>query len=813
MSGDDGFGGLVRDVKMALRSLRRRPTFALVGAVTVALGIGANSAVFTLVSAHFLKPLPYGEPEGLALLWETRRNSDEVNTVAPANYFAWREQAGSFSSLAAFNVSSAVLTGSTSAERVTGSVVTPNFFDVLGVTPLLGTGFDEASTLAADGRVVILGYGLWVRRFGGDRGIVGQTIRVDGQPHLVQGVLPRDYRQPERSLSWQTAEIWRPLILDGQEDNFGRYLRTVGRLAPGVSLEQAREEMRAMAARMEDEYPEGNAGRNILVYSLDEYLLGDARPVLLILLAAGIAVLLLVSANVANLTLARGQERSREFALRAALGSGRRRLVRLVLVESVVLAGLGAGVGAALLFLGRGPLQAVQTRFFSNLVDARVDLTVLAGTAGIALLAGILAGIPQAVWASALDLRSALGQGGARAGSRMHRTRRGLVVGQVGIATALVVLALLLSRSFASLVSSPLGLDSSDVLTFSVSMEPGRYPGVPDREAYLRSVWTGLESIPGVSGVALASDLPFTTENRSTSFDLAGIPTDPENPPTSEYRTVSPEYFGLMGIPVLAGTLPVDGWTASEGEVPVAVNERFAALHFPGAQPQEAVGRGFSSRQEPVTSYRIVAVVGNVVDNGFAAQPEAMFYNSWGDSPQRSVYFLARSRGEVQELIPRVREAVGGLDPDIPLTNLRSMEALLAETVVRPRAAYLIGWVFAVIALLVAAAGIYGVLSYMVELRTREIGIRASLGASREQLLGLVLGESGRLLALGLLAGVVLAFLSAQRLSGLLFGVRPADPVSLLAAVVVLATVGMLAAWLPARRALRVDPMKALRAD
>jgi len=811
---EDGMGTLESlwgDVRWALRSLRKRPTFTAVAVATLALGIGANSAIFTLVSAHFFEPLPYDHPDELVLLWETGRNNLDVNTVAPGNYFAWREQAASFADIAAYNVDDATLSGEEAAERVSSSLVTPHFFDVLGVTPALGPGFDETSVRASDAMQVVLSHGLWTRRYGADPGIVGTDIRIDGRPYTVVGIMAPDFRQPERTLTWQATELWRPMLLDAQRDDHGsRYLRTVARRNPGVTFEQARDEMDRMAVRLREEYPAANAGRSILVRTLDEYLMGAARPTLVMLLVAGAAVLMIVCANVANLTLARGEERRREFAVRAALGSGGARLLRQVIVEGVVLAMVGAALGSLLVVAGRGALQTIQARFFTGLVDVSVDLRVIAFTTAVGVGAGVLFGLPLARSAGRTGLRAALVEGGQRAGGSVGggATRNLLIVGQVGLATALLVVATLLSRSFYEMVSVPPGFDARGVLTFTVSPSSAEYPDRADVEQYHRELLAEVGAVPGVEAVGIVSDLMFTTENMNTTLEIEGRPTEPELAPRSEFHVMLPEYFDVLGIPLRRGELP-DGWTVPE-EVPVVLNERMTELYWPGEDP---IGARFAMDWQEGTLFRVVGVVGDVLDDGYDAEADPVFYIPFAGMPRRRMSYVLRTTGDPGALMGEVRAAVGRIDADIPAGDLRPLEGMMAETVARPRAASLIGLTFALIALLVSTAGIYGVLSYAVQARTREIGIRAALGADGRALVGMVMGQSTRLIAMGLLLGVAGALASGRLLSGLLFGVRAWDPLSLLGAVAILSAAGLLASWVPARRAVAVDPREALRSE
>jgi predicted permease len=806
-------GELARDVRGAFRTWRRRPVFAAVAVGTLALGIGANTAILTLVSAHFLTPLPYDDPDELALLWETDRASREPTTVSPGNYFAWRERARAFTDLAAYNVDRASLSGDGLAERVAASVVEPGFFDVLGVTPLLGAGFSEHAARAASGELVMLSHGLWTRRYGGDPGIVGRSIRVDGRPHTVVGVMPGEFRQPEKALVWQEPALWRPLLLDDALDDFRfRYLRVVARRDPAVPVERARAEMESLAAELAVEQPEWNEGRTVLVRTLDEYLLGDGRPILSLLLVAGLAVLLVTCANVANLMLARGEERRREFALRAALGSGRRRLLRQVSVEALVLAIAGAAAGTVLVALARDGLQAVQARYFSGLVGVSLDLRLVAATALLGLLAGLATGLPLAASVGRGELAGTLGVGGDRAvgGRRAGRARAALIVGQVAIATGLVVVAALLMRSFGALVSVPPGFRAEGVVAFDVSLPRETYPDRAAVEGYFRELVRGVGEVPGVSEVGLVSDLPFITENRYSELWVAGR-VNAEGPPLyAEFHTALPGYFTVLGIPLLRGEMFVDGWAAPEAEIPVLVNARMASTVWADRDP---LGEVFGPTGDPEVRFRVAGVVGDILDDGFDAAPEPAFFRPFGSLPQRGMSLVVRVAGDPADALGPLREVVARLDTEIPVTDLRPLDDLLAATVARPRAASLIAGVIAGLALLVAAAGIYGVLSFAVERRTREIGVRAALGASRPDLVAMVLRETGRLVAAGLALGALGALVAGRALSGVLFGVPAWDPPSFAAAGAALATVAALAAWIPARRAVRVAPTEALRTE
>lgn len=805
-----GFDEVRADLKWAVRSLRKRPGFTAIAALTLALGIGANSAIFTLVDAHFFEALPYDAPDELVLVWETGRNGGDLTTVAPGNYWSWRDEAESFVDIAAYNVDFGTLTGDGAAERVTASVVTPHFFDVLGAAPMLGSGFDEASVRESGAAQVVLSHSLWTRRYGADPGVLGLDIQVDGRPHTVVGVMSEAFRQPERSLSWQTTELWRPMLLEESRDDRGsRYLRTVARRRADVSIEQARGEMEGIAARLAASFPEANAGRSVLVYSVDEYLMGDSRPTLLLLLVAGVAVLIIVCANVANLTLARGEERMREFAVRSALGSGGGRLVRQIVVEGVVLGTLGALIGTAVVIAASDVLQAVQTRFFSGLIDVRVDVTVIGATALAGVCAGALFGLPLARAASRPDLRTTLVAGGERGNAGTSDvTRSGLVVGQIALSTTLLVVAALLARSFTEMVSVPPGFDADGVVTFTVSPPTAGYEERDDLVRYHEELLARVEAIPGVAQVATVSDLMFTTENMFTTFVLPDRVADPANPPRAEYHVTVPSYFDVLDIPVLEGVLPLAD--AEGAEIPLVINQRMAEVFWPEGGALGAVAE--LEWAEP-SQMRVVAIVADVLDDGYVSSAEPIFYLPFNLLPRRRMSYLVQAAGEPSELFAGIRAAVSTLDPDVPVGNLTLLDGMLAESVARPRAASLIGFTFAIIALLVSAAGIYGIISYSVQQRTRELGIRAALGADGSDLVSMVMRGSTRLVVLGLGLGAAGAVFAARRLGSMLFGVRAWDPTSLLGAVVILGVVASLAAWVPARRAVRVNPRDALRAE
>lgn len=800
------FASIGTDVRWAVRTLRRRPGFTAVAVATLALGMGANAAILTLVNAHFFADLPYGAPERLVLLWETGRNTDNVTTVAPGNYWSWKDEASSFSDIAAYNVDFATLSGDAEAERVAASRVTPNFFDVLGASAERGGTFVETA-VRANADQVILSHGLWTRRYGADPGLIGRTIRVDGRSFVVVGVMPPTFRQPEASLSWQRAELWRPVLLEEARDDHGsRYLRSVARLRDGVTVEAARAEMNTIASRLAEAFPESNAGRGVLTFTLDEYLLGDARPTLVMLLVAGVGVLLIVCANVANLTLARGEERRSEFALRAALGSGAKRLVRQLAVESVVLALVGALVGTVALLVGRDVMQSIQANFFTGLVDAAVDGRVIAMTAAGAVALGLAFSLPLALMATRSSVRDDLASGGRGGGRRRDTARTFLVVGQVGLSTTLLVIATLLARSFQELVSVDPGFDAEGVITFSLGPSSASYPERRDHLRYHTQVLAELRETPGVADVALVSDLLFTTENMFSTLQIEGVESDPSDPPRAEYRVVTPNYFDVLSIPLLDGALPTE--FVEGDELPVVINAEMARRYWPSGN---ALGATAQLEWMEPSQLRVVAVVGDVLDDGYDSTADPFFYLPYGMTARRRMAYVVEAQSDPGQLATPLTRVVASYDPDVPVGDLTLLTNLLAESVTGPRAASGIGALLAFIALIVSATGIYGVIAYTVQRRTRELGIRAALGAARGELVSMVVRQSGRSVVLGLVLGTVGALVAGRRLAGLLFGVPVWDPWSLVLALAILGGVGTVASWIPARRALRIEPRDALR--
>jgi len=777
--------GLLFDAKFALRNVLRAPTFAVTVTFTVALGITACAAIFAVVNAVLLRPLPYESPNELVMIWEVDRHglSGEPGTewtVSPANYVAWRDRAQAFDDIAAFNYWVPTLSGDGPAEPILGSVVTPNILNVLGVTPALGSGFGPEHAVPGGERVVIIAHGLWQRRFGGDPTIIGRTIRLNGTAHTVIGVMPEGYRHPEpRHLA--AAEIWRPIAWSDPASQFGRHLRTVARLKLDVSLEAGKAEMAAIMRQLELDYPAEDAGWGVAVRPLREQLFGDVRGPLLLLLGAAGFVLLIVCANVANLVLARGHSRRRELAIRASLGSGRGRLLRGLLVENVLLTGAGSAIGLLAVWGGLDTLRAVQTRYISSVADIRVDATVIVFTAALALLTGVLFGLLPVF--------------------------QSLVVTELVFATVLAVGAGLMARSFAALVSVPTGFASSRVLTFDLVLPAEPYETPQSRRAYYEELLARLRGLPGVRGAGQVSDLPFTTENRFLDARRMDDPRPPDQWSMVEYRKVGPGYFEALGIALLSGRDfdPTDG--VGEGDVPVIVNRALAARWWPERQ---AIGERFHVAEYPEL-VRVVGVVADILDDGYDGAVEPRFYVPYSYNPSRYTAAVLAAAVHPTSLIPAIRSEAAALEPEAPVTSFRLLDDMVAESVADERIALTLASAFSLLALLLAAVGIYGLMAYAVGQRRREIGIRGALGAKPADIMRLVMGQSARLTISGTAVGLGLSLPLGRLLSAFLFRIGPTDLVALGIAPLVLASAALLAAYVPAARATRIQPVEALR--
>jgi putative ABC transport system permease protein len=801
---------MLHDLHIALRGLRRVPGFAVVVVVTLALGIGATTAIYSVVNGVLLTPLPYPQPDRLVLVWEQNPHRGSArNTVSPANYLDWRDRARSFSGLAAFTWTGITLTGGT-PEHVEGRAVTPEFFSVLRVDPAIGRTFTAEESAPGATKVVVLSHGLWQRRFGGDSSIVGRTIAVAGGDVRVVGVMPASFQSMPLGLD----QFWQPLGLDpADRERRGRYAMVIGRLRDGVTAEAAQAEMTSIAADLAREHVDFNTGWGANVVTLTDQVVGRARPVLLTLLGAVSLVLLIACANVANLMLARTAARRRELAVRAALGASPRRLAREVLTESVVLAAIGGAAGVVLAVWGVELLVTAAPAEVPRLAQIGVDGRVLAVTAAVTLLVGILFGSPGALGRGSDELAEDLHGAGRRAtvGAEARRLRGALVVAQVSLSMVLLVGAGLLIRSLQRLTAVDPGFDASQLLTVAVDLPAATYPDDPRRSAFYTELLRRARAMPGVQSAAMIDFLPLAGPGSATSFTVVGRPAlAPGQVPVADIRVVDPQYFQTMRIPLRGGRIPDERDRVSAPPV-VVINETMARSLWPGEDP---VGRRVKVNMwDPDAETEVIGVVGDVRQDRLDGDRRAMIYYPAAQAPTISMNLVLRTAGPPLDLAAPMRAAVREIDSDQPVGQVTTMQSIVRLSIADRRFPMFLLSLFAGLAVTLAAVGIYGVLSYSVGLRSQEIGVRMALGARVTDILGMVLKQGGILVAVGGAVGLGSALALSRVLRGLLFGITPADPGTYLAVCLVLALVALGAMALPARRAAAVDPMRALKSE
>jgi predicted permease len=802
---------LLQDVRYAVRTLARSPGFTLAAVATLAVGIGANAAIFSLVRGVLLRPLPFPQPERLVSLWEANDAKGFSRMVAsPPNYLDWKAQSRSYESMGAFTDTTLVVAERGGAERLDGAAVTSGFFETLGVRPLHGRSFSESETSPGHPAVVVLGHGVWQRRFGGDPGIVGRTVRLDGEPFEVVGVMPASFRFPEA-----THDFWIPLTFrpDVGSQRGAHYLDVVARLKPGVTIETARAEIRAIADGLRRAYPRSNSGYTAGATALDESLVGAVAPAMRMLLGAVALVTLVACANVANLLLVRGTRRRAEMAIRSALGAGSRRIARQLLTESAVLAAAGAAAGLGLAAASLDGIVALAPATVPRLSEVRLDAAVLAFTAAWTLASVAIFGLAPALAALRPGPMQALRGFGADAAGTARRVsaRQALVVGQVALALVLSAGAGLLLRSLARLSSVDPGFRTERAVSYSLTLPESRYPDEAARGAFLDRLLARMRALPGARSAAAVFGLPLTGMSFSSSFRPSGSPPD-DREPSAQLRLASRDYFATMGIPVLSGRGfgPEDRRGAP---IVVLVSRSAARKFFPAG---DAIGRHlrFGARMTDTRiEGEIVGVVGDVRDAELGAGPTPEFYGSLEQAPTDEFHVVVRGGVPPDRLESAARAAVSELDSELAVTDLSALDAVVRRSVSRPRFMVQLLLVFAAMALLLCAIGIYGVTAYAVSQRTREIGIRMALGADRSAVRALVLREGLRLAAAGVALGLAGAFALTRLLRGFLFEIGPGDPVTHAAVALLLAGVALAACAVPARRAARLNPIAALRTE
>jgi putative ABC transport system permease protein len=795
---------IMRDARYALRQLIRTPGFTIVAIFTLALGIGASTAIFSVVNGVLLRPLRYPEPDRLVRVHEVVPTYGRFS-VAPATFLDWRQQNGVFEKIAAFNTSSATFTESGIPERITGGLVSWDLFDLLKVQPALGRTFRAEEDAPGKDSVIVLSHGTWQRRFGSDPNVLGRSVTFSGIPVTIVGVMPADFS------FIRDAEYWRPLALNQAKAPRGaHFLGAIARLKPGVSVEQAGVEMKAISERLGRQYPDSSANESAEVVLLHEQIVGDIRQALLTLLAAVGVVILIACANVANLLLVRASVREREIAIRSALGAGRRRLVLQMLSESLVLA-LAAGVlGLLLAYAAIRPLQNLSAGSIPRVDEIAIDGRVLMFAVAVSLITGIFFGMAPAWHAARGTPGESLKEGGRSSTASGGRwVRSGLLVLEVALSIVLLVGAALLLRSFARLTGVDPGFRADNVLAFRVALPVSSYPEDYHRVALFERLLENLEALPQVTNAGMVQTLPMRGGYVLTFAVRGRPPAKPGEEPSANHRAVSPHYFQTLGIPLLRGRTftPAD---AEKSPMVAVVDDTFAKRFFPDQDP---IGQGLDIGNGTDGFYEIVGVVGNVRSDTLDSNPDPTMYVPFKQDVFNAMWIVARTPGDPAQLAPAVRQTVSQLDRSLPAFSITPLATVVSESIAQRRFSMLLLTLFASVALFLAAVGLYGVVAYSVSLRTQEIGVRMAIGAQRRDVLRMVVGGGMKLTLIGVAIGLVIALAMAQVVATMLFEVTPFDAPSYAATAAVLLVVAALACYFPARRAMRVDPIIALRQE
>ena len=797
--------------------LTSKPGFTVVAVLTLALGVGANTAIFSVINGVLLKPLPYREPEQLVRLFESSERQPRF-PMSPANFQDYREQNSTLSALALYTRTDLELSLDDKPEKLAAMRVTGGFFDLLGFRPLLGREFRREEELADNSRVVILSHGLWQRRFGSDPDIVGKAIPFSGEPFTVIGVMPAnvqhvggDYRSLPHG---EGVDVWWPIGLKPEvwrKLRGAHFVNAIGRLKPGVTLADAKADFNVIAERLAQQYPNSNDGWRIAIQPLHEEIVGRTRATLLLLLAAVVFVLLIASVNVANLILVRATARERELALRQALGARSGRLVRQMLTESLLLALLGGAAGLVLARLALAALLALAPTQLPRLQTIGIDGRILAFALGVSMLTGVLFGLAPALQSLKLNVNELLKDGGrtASGGVARRRLRDALVVAEVALALVLLIGAGLLLRSFSRLQQTDAGFNPGRVLTANLTLPAARYKEPKQVARLYQSLLERLTALQGVRTAGLSSDLPWTGYDENSGFDIEGKTSQPGQEPSGRYHFVSADYFRSIETPLLAGRF-FNSADSSEAPQVIIINQSLAQTYWPG---ETAVGKRITFMDQPKDKdwLTVVGVVGDVKDFPHSLDAKPAFYWPVSQRPFRDMSLAVRTEGDPLTLVAAVRDELRNLDKDLPLADVRTLDTIAAEAAGGRRFTLLLTGLFALTALALAAVGIYGVMAYSVTQRTHELGIRMALGAKQSDVLGMVIRQGMKLALVGLAIGLAGAWLATRAMTSLLFGVSATDPATFAVISVVLAGVALGACFVPARRATKVDPMIALR--
>ncbi|HET7565982.1 MAG TPA: ABC transporter permease [Gemmatimonadaceae bacterium] len=795
---------LMQDLRFALRQLRKHPGFTTIVVLMLGLGIGANSALFGIVNAALLRPLPYPNSGRIASISLANKYGDMMVLDQPTIQLLLKQSSRSFDALAAYTTDAAIVTGGATPERVGGGSITPAFFRVMAVQPAIGRGFTEDDARRGHAPVVILGHDLWVRDFNSDPRIIGQTVKLDDRAHTVVGVMPDGFHFPG------TAEFWRPLTFPVASSGSVFYESMLGRLRDGVSVAAARGELATVRHVREAELPPEERGGEMRVMTLHERLYGDLRPALLILLGTVACVLLIACANVANLLLARATSRRKELALRAALGASRARLVRQLLVESLVLALLGGVCGLLIPAYGLGLFTVVGPQTLTRVPGIVVDNHVLVFTLVVSLVTGLLFGLAPAVTAARASVHDALKDGASHLTGigTTARPRRLLVTVELAVTVVLLIGAGLLVKSFVRFQSIDPGFDETGVLTARITLPELRYPNAATQEAFFQKVLGRARALPGVQSASLSDVIPLRGPRMTEEITMPNADGTPGETRRLASAVVGPEYFRTFRIPLRAGREFTDADETGAPKVTV-ISEGMARLYFPG---KPAVGEQLALAGKAL----VIGIVSDVRQSAGDVNPLPTFYLPFRQSESsayRAIALRVRPGVDPMNLAPLLQQAVRDVDPEQPITGVQTMEQVLSESMAPRRFNTLLLGAFAALALLLSTFGLYGLLAYLVAQRTHEIGVRMALGAERHDVLGLVLRQGMVLTAAGIILGLVAAFWLTRLLASQLFHVQTTDPFIFAVVPVVLIVVSVIATLLPARRATQVDPAMALRAE
>ena len=796
------------DVRYGLRLLRKAPGFTFIAIATLALGIGANTAIFSTVDAILIRALPYADADRIVMVWEDASAAGfPRNTPAPGNYHDWARLNRAFSGMAATRGASANITGDGVPEQVIGRAVTPAFFDVLGVKPLVGRTFTDAED-RSNAQVVLISYGLWQRRYGGDRTVVGKAMLMNGNRYQVIGVLPRAFVFRDRDVDYWIPTSFSPEAAAVRGSHF---LNVVARLAPGVGLDKAKDDMRRVDEALRQQYPQPGQHAPSLLVPIKEELLGKTSVQLLILMGAAAAVLLIACANLASLLLSRAVGRRGELAVRAALGASRGRLIRQMIVEGTTFSLAGGVLGLALAPAGVSVMSQLTPRGFLVQAGSVLDLKLLGFTLVVALATGVLFSVVPAMQAARASLRDAIQQGARSSiGGRGRFTRDALVVLQIATALVLLVGAGLMLRTLANLRAIDLGFNADHLLTMRTTLPQTKYTDGIARLAFYDRVIAEARALPGVKAAAYGSTLPFQSIGNTVAYGIEGRALDRDDPGDTLFRVGTSDYLSTLGVTLVEGRL-LDARDGREAPLAVVVNETLARKYWAGA---DAIGHRLWFGDPAGPFHAIVGVVKDVRERGHELAMKPGVYVTYAQRLSRPTeYLIVRTAGDPESLAEPLRQIVGRIDPDQPVSAVRTMNDIVDLDVADRRQQMVLLGAFAGLALLLSSIGIYGVLSYAVTQRSRELGLRIALGASAGSVMRMVVARGLSLTAAGLAIGLALALAVTRTLQSLLYGVGAADPSTFGAVVALLAGIALVACYVPARRAARVDPIEVLRAE